>query len=611
VTLESDSCRDLLRQLAQEMIYTSLRDEELLTASVVDRNERQKRLLKLTEEGRKQPGIEFPAPSDQPYILVIRANLSRQVQFGREADVDIVRQGLRRLCGLFERINKGEKTIDELGDDGKLVRKHLFKDYKFRATIGFGIGFFDLLNVSTGNRPKNLGIMPDSTVLGDPTPYSLAQTDLIIQVASSNDFINRYVLENALQAAQQQNETTGKDLKKTDCPEGVILKPNQICCIDGEIIDIGEKCTPDITSALEGWATIVDVNAGFQRLDGRNLMGFNDGVSNVVPGSGAAFDDVVWTTMQDEGENLKDGTYVVFQKIEHDLDQWRQLSLAQQEDWVGRKKITGLLKGTLSDEEDKILGQNLNSPNNRVREEAQKKLKEHIKQQRDPSNRFYDDIRFKNAVPAWSHIRKANPREELIDKNKGNKNGRIAKHQIFRRGYMFVENDQNNDVRSGLLFICFQRNINEGFEFIKKNWLNNKNFPIPFSGPNLKRMFTAQELCSRHKHGRLTLEELFQIKSDLSKRRLLGLEADKDFIQALRDAGFDARRHPIHIAGSTTVTDSQNTGREGLAGPSEMGVIPAGQFLAIVPKGGGYYYVPPIPNKSVRDIGQQFFDFQK
>ena len=579
----------------------------------MDRNERQKRLLKLTAEGRKQPGVEFPAPSDQPHVLIIRVNLSRQVKLGRaEPDIDIVRRGLRRLSGLFERINKGEKTIDELGDDGRLLRKSLFKDYNFTATIGFGLGFYDRLNVSTDKRPKKLRIMPDHTELGDPTPYSLAQTDVIIQIASSQDYINRWVLENTLQADQQQNEGTEKDAK-IDCPEGVDLKPNQRCCPDGQIVEKGEKCTPDITSALEGWATVVDVNAGFQRLDGRNLMGFNDGVSNPIPGSGAPFDDVVWTTKQDEGETLKDGTYVVFQKIEHDLDQWRQLSLAQQEDWVGRKKITGLLKGTLSDAEDKILGQNLNSPNHRVREEAEKKLKELMKQQRDPSTRFYDDIKFKNAVPAWSHIRKANPREELIDKYKGDKNGRIGRHQIFRRGFLLVENDENNDVMSGLLFICFQRNIDHGFEFIKKNWLNNKNFPIPFSGPNLNRTFTAQELSNRHKHGRLTSDELLQIKNDLTKRRLLGLEADKDFNQALRNAGLDASKYPVQpikdeITGSPIVTDSQNTGREGLAGPSELGVIPTGQFLAIIPLGGGYYYVPPIPNKSVKNIEQLFFD---
>jgi Dyp-type peroxidase family len=581
-------------------------------SSQTDRQKRHLRLNKIKEDGRKQAGVEFPLPSDQPHLLIIRINLSRLVEFGHDKPAaDIVRKGLTRLCGLFERIYNGEKTIDELGDDGKLQRKDFLKDYKFSATVGFGLGFFERLNVSIDKRPKHLREMPDHSGLGDPSPYNFAQTDLIIQIASIADHINRWVLENTVQAPQQQDDGAGMDAKR-DCPQGIDLKPNQRCCPDGQIAEKGEKCTPDITTSLEGWATIVDVHAGFQRFDGRNLMGFNDGVSNPKPGSGSLFDDVVWTTTQDESENLKDGTYMVFQKIEHNLDQWRQLSLAQQEDWVGRTKITGLLKGTLSDAEDKILSQNLQSPNPRVREEAEKKLKELISQQRDSTERFYDEDKFKNSVPAWSHIRKANPREELIDKYKGDKNGRIGRHLIFRRGFLFVENDENNDVRSGLQFICFQRNIDNGFEFIKKNWLNNKNFPVPISDPNLQRTFTEQELIERHKHGRLTGDELVRIKNDLSKRKMLGLESDKDFNQALRDAGFDSARYQSQrmkdqITGKPTITNTQNTGREGLAGPSELGVNPTGQFLAIIPMGGGYYFVPPIPNKSLKDIGQQFF----
>ncbi len=586
-----------------------------MTADLTSQVEREKRILrikKIMEEGRKQRGVEFPSPREQPHLLIIRVNLSRQVKLGHDGpDADIVRNGLKRLCGLFERICKADKMMDELGNDGKLQRKALVKDYEFSATVGFGLGFFDMLNISKEKRPKHLREMPDHSGLGDPTPYSLAQTDLIIQIASNVDHINGWVLENTIQAPQQQDEGAWKDAQK-DCPEGVDLKPNQRCCPDGQIVEKGEKCTPDITTALEGWATIVDVHTGFQRLDGRNLMGFNDGVSNPIPGTGALFDNVVWTTEEDEGESLKDGTYMVFQKIEHDIDQWRQLSLAQQEDWVGRKKITGLLKGTLSDADDKILSQNLQSPIVRVREEAQKKLKEYLKKQRGPNIRFYDDVRFKNAVPAWSHIRKANPREELIDRFKGDKNGRIGRHLIFRRGFMFVENDENNDVRSGLHFICFQRNIDDGFEFIKKNWLNNKNFPIPISGPNLKRTFTEQELTMRHRHGRLTGDELIRIKNDVGKRKLLGLESDKDFDEELRNVGFDSSKYfpePVKdlMTGNTIISDTQNAGREGLAGPSGLGVNPSGQFLAIVPIGGGYYFVPAIPNKSVKDIGQQFF----
>jgi Dyp-type peroxidase family len=579
----------------------------------IERKRRLLRINKMIEERRKQPGIEFPDQRAQLHVLLVRINLSRHVENRcKTPDTDLVRNGLIRLCGLFERIYKGEKSMDQLGEDGMLRRKHLVNEYRFSATVGFGLGFFDRLNIKIEKRPKCLREMPDHSGLGDPTPYSLSQTDLIIQIASKADHINRWILENTLQAPQQQDEADGSNAKQ-DCPEGIVLKPNQRCCPDGQILEKGQKCTPDITSALDGWATIEDVHAGFQRLDGRNLMGFNDGVSNPTPGSGLSFDNVVWTTKQDEGEVLKDGTYMVYQKIEHDLDQWRQLSLAQQEDWVGRKKITGLLKGTLTDEEDKKLGQNLQSPNQRVREQAEKRLKELFNRQSDPSTRLYDEEKYKKAVPAWSHVRKANPREELIDKYRGSKNGRIRSHLIFRRGFLFVESDENADVRSGLHFICFQRNIDDGFEFIKRHWLNNKNFPVPFSEPWLKRTFTEQELDSRHRHGRLSGEELVRIRNDMGKRKLLGLEAEKDFNQALRDAGFDSNRYLARsmkdpLSGSPIVVDTQNTGREGLAGPSELGVNPTGGFLAIIPMGGGYYYVPPIPNKSIKDIGQQFFD---
>ena len=54
--------------------------------------------------------------------------------------------------------------------------------------------------------------------------------------------------------------------------------------------------------------------------------------------------------------------------------------------------------------------------------------------------------------------------------------------------------------------------------------------------------------------------------------------------------------------------NAQNTGREGLAGPSELGVVTTGKFLATIPFGGGYYFIPPIPNRDISEIGQQFFE---
>jgi hypothetical protein len=54
--------------------------------------------------------------------------------------------------------------------------------------------------------------MPDHEKLGDVTPYILAQTDMIIQLGSTKDFVNRWVLENTLQ--QDDDESIEKLLKK-------------------------------------------------------------------------------------------------------------------------------------------------------------------------------------------------------------------------------------------------------------------------------------------------------------------------------------------------------------------------------------------------------------
>src|SRR3954447_154582 len=39
--------------------------------------------------------------------------------------------------------------------------------------------------------------------------------------------------------------------------------------------------------------------------------------------------------------------YMVFQKIEHDVERWRKMDEERQELWIGRSKATGLLLGTI------------------------------------------------------------------------------------------------------------------------------------------------------------------------------------------------------------------------------------------------------------------------
>jgi Dyp-type peroxidase family len=522
---------------------------------IASRDVRNKRLEQLHRDKRKQPGIEFPGAGDQEHILIIRLNLA-SVSLINDKDTlrNVVRNGLRRLCGLFEQIDTAKKKIDRLDHQGNLSSSAL-TEFNFSATIGFGIGFFDRLSISENKRPKRIKSIPDHVGLGDVAPYSLAQTDLIIQLGSTSDFVNRWVYENKIEA--QGESGLEKDEVKRD--------------------ENGNA--PDIVTAIAGWATVTDIHAGFQRMDGRNLMGFNDGISNPRPLSGGKFNDVVWTTETDESPTLKDGSYMVFQKIEHDLDQWRQLSAEEQEQWVGRKKITGLLLGTPENEDQKFIEALKNQD-----PDAKEKLRKLLDDQSDPEKPFYNSEVFKNSVPAWSHVRKANPRQEKMANGK-----LLGKRIIFRRGYPFMEAGLNNRTISGLLFISFQRDIENSFEFIKKKWLNNKDFPTPKSRP-----FTKHELDKRHSQGRFSPDELQRLaRSDTSDRQLLGLHNQGVLKSKLQE---------------TKDQDTQNTGREGLSGPSELGVVPTGDLIAIIPFGGGYYFVPPIPNRRISDIGQQFFD---
>ena len=335
---------------------------------------------------------------------------------------------------------------------------------------------------------------------------------------------------------------------------------------------------------------------------------------------------------------------MVFQKIQHDLDQWRELSLDEQQEWIGRRKGTGLLNGTLDEDDDAALALALRSKDPAVRKNAALDIQALLKIQMDPTTRFYENndtslkpidsklhpdkpymvvpSKIRQNVQAWSHVRKANPREE----------DGTSQRIIFRRGYPFVETSLNNKIISGLLFVCFQKDIKEQFEFLKIHWLNNKSFPVPglraftseaSEGLDENKEPKQNEVDKRRQSGRLSAQDLLSLSID--ERKAFGLGRVDDFKNALSDAGVlnaddivddkgnvKSGSQPflqtdIDRTNAELVPLTQSTGREGLAGPSEHGTVPTGEFLAIVPFGGGYYFVPPIPNKKISKIGTQFF----
>lgn len=500
---------------------------------------------------RRQAGIEFPSARKQEQLLIIRFDISQSVL--DKGNIDEVRRGLKQLCTMLDEMDSGVIKIENLLPNGdmKLVK---LSDFNFSATVGFGKGFFEKLKISSKNYPHKLKEMPMHMGLYDTKPYKLFQTDFIIQLGSNHEDVNRWVFQHfTAKPIESDKSDTTKNTRYINQK-----KRN------------GTQKTPnEISSAISDWTEIVDMHAGFQRIDGRNLLGFNDGISNPKRLS----NDVVWTTIQDEDQKFTDGTYMVFQKIEHDLEKWRTMSVDEQEGLMGRSKGTGLFLGTLSKEQDRKLGSELLSENPLIRNQARKRWKKLYDEQKDPDRKFFDpkQQQYRNIqieCPVWCHVRKSNPRQ-----SQG-----AARSLIYRRGYLYVEGGGTGMFSSGLLFICFQRNIEKGFEYIKKEFLGNKNFPPLDSKKdifNRNSKMSATNTSFRMTEYTKKGSQLYAGKSD-------ALNISK---------GHEASVNMSHAASSESSSLSH----------------PGGQIPATVTLGGGYYFIPPIPNKRISDSSEQFF----
>ena len=108
------------------------------------------------------------------------------------------------------------------------------------------------------------------------------------------------------------------------------------------------------------------------------------------------------------------------------------------------------------------------------------------------SDTLNNNFRFGNdpsgdVCPFAAHIRKANPRDEIISNEAADSESQVQTHRLLRRGIPFgasfgaLRGGEANDPR-GLLFVCFQKNIQKQFEHVQTQWINNANFPSSAGG---------------------------------------------------------------------------------------------------------------------------------
>jgi deferrochelatase/peroxidase EfeB len=95
-------------------------------------------------------------------------------------------------------------------------------------------------------------------------------------------------------------------------------------------------------------------------------------------------------------------------------------------------------------------------------------------------------------VPRAAHIRKVYPRDEATP---GGGEADTQTHRLLRRGIAYGQpydagapsgtpqaGDASFPHDRGLLFLCYQRSLEDQFELVQNLWVNNPNFPEPGDG---------------------------------------------------------------------------------------------------------------------------------
>jgi deferrochelatase/peroxidase EfeB len=328
-------------------------------------------------------------------------------------------------------------------EPGELGFDNGFERYGLTITTGLGSRVFDLLGTAQADRPQDLIPVPWQQLSDNPTVST--NGDVLLQICAESAVVCEHALHRVLHELGAQFQ---------------------------------------LAWVVQGVQRHNSRSGPTSRAEGRALIGFLDGTSNLDPGCSEADAALVFcgrpgppppplptpgpgpnpygqpeqpqfppdlrTPPGPEAAWASDGTYAVVRASVIDFTRWDATALGDQEHSIGRFKYSGQPLTASDDPTQPLTDPNFGG---------------------DPTGA---------AAPFAAHIRKANPRGPGDDTRR-----------IFRRGYPLLIASPQEGLQRGLVFVAFGRTISTQFEFITRAWTTNPNFPDPGAGVDLLRSFES------------------------------------------------------------------------------------------------------------------------